>query len=142
MRREQAKSIQSPSQPGGRVSVSCAGLLAVAGLAQGQVIAPQQNVQIQIQPGNQLANQNLGPPLRKVFTDEAVGARESLVRVEELAGTGNLVLTAMDRTTPEMRLQGLQTDVVALYERLRSAAEEAKRVRGVRVLDNELQSAR
>jgi uncharacterized membrane protein YdbT with pleckstrin-like domain len=61
---------------------------------------------------------------------------------QRLAGTGNLVLTAMDRTTPEMRLQGLQTDVVALYERLRSAAEEAKRVRGVRVIDNELQSAR
>jgi len=61
---------------------------------------------------------------------------------QRLAGTGNLVLTAMDRTTPEMRLVGLGTDVVALYERLRTAAEEAKRARGVRVLDNELQPAR
>lgn len=61
---------------------------------------------------------------------------------QRLAGTGNLVLTAMDRTTPEMRLEGLKTDVVALYERLRSAAEEAKRARGVRVVDNELQSSR
>lgn len=125
MRREQAKSIQSPSQPGERISVSCAGLLAVAGLAQGQVIAPQQNVQIQIQPGNQLANQNLGPPLRKVFTDEAVGARESLVRVEELAGTGNLSEAArvLQQTLDREADQVLpHPDDSRLFETVRSAS--------------------
>ena len=60
---------------------------------------------------------------------------------QRLVGTGNIVLTAMDRTTPDVRLDGLKTDVMALYERLRTATEEAKRVRGVRVLDNEVQHA-
>lgn len=58
---------------------------------------------------------------------------------QRLAGTGNLVLTAMDRSTPDVRIDGLKTDVMALYERLRTATEEAKRARGVRVLDNEVQ---
>lgn len=58
---------------------------------------------------------------------------------QRLAGTGNIVLTAMDRSTPDVRLDGLKTDVMALYERLRTATEEAKRARGVRVLDNEVQ---
>ncbi len=61
---------------------------------------------------------------------------------QRLAGTGNLILTAMDRSTPDVRLEGLATDVVALYERLRTATEEAKRARGVRVLDNEVQPLR
>lgn len=52
-------------------------------------------------------------------------------------GTGNIILTAMDRTSPEVRLQGLKTDVVALYERLRKAVETQKRLRGVRLVDYE-----
>lgn len=60
---------------------------------------------------------------------------------QRLVGTGNLVLTAMDRSTPAIHIAGLKTDVMALYERLRTATEEAKRARGVRVLDNEMQAA-
>lgn len=56
---------------------------------------------------------------------------------QRLIGTGNLVLTAMDRSTPELRLVGLKTDVVALYERLRKATEAEKRRRGVRMVDYE-----
>ena len=54
---------------------------------------------------------------------------------QRLAGTGNLVLQTVDRTTPSIRLAGLSTDVVQLYERLRKATESEKRRRGVRVLD-------
>ncbi|MEB2312263.1 MAG: PH domain-containing protein [Sorangiineae bacterium] len=54
---------------------------------------------------------------------------------QRLMGTGNLVLEAIDSTTPTLRLDGLKTDVVALYERLRVAVEEAKVRRGVRVVD-------
>jgi len=52
-------------------------------------------------------------------------------------GNGNLVLEAMDKTTPEVRLLGLKTDVTLLYERLRAATEIEKRRRGVRVFDIE-----
>jgi uncharacterized membrane protein YdbT with pleckstrin-like domain len=54
---------------------------------------------------------------------------------QRLAGTGNLVLQTVDRTTPAIRLGGIATDVVQLYERLRKATEVEKRRRGVRVLD-------
>jgi uncharacterized membrane protein YdbT with pleckstrin-like domain len=54
---------------------------------------------------------------------------------QRLAGTGNLVLQTVDRTTPAVRLGGLATDVVQLYEKLRKATEHEKRRRGVRVLD-------
>jgi uncharacterized membrane protein YdbT with pleckstrin-like domain len=58
---------------------------------------------------------------------------------QRLLGTGNLVIEAMDRTTPVVRLEALKTDVVALYEKLRVATEAEKRRRGVRVLDVEAQ---
>lgn len=58
---------------------------------------------------------------------------------QRLLGTGNLLLSAMDRSTPAVRLSYLKTDVLALYEQLRKATEVEKRRRGVRVLDNELQ---
>jgi len=54
---------------------------------------------------------------------------------QRLLGTGNLVLEAMDRTTPHLRIDGIKTDVMALYERLRQATEAEKRRRGVRVVD-------
>lgn len=54
---------------------------------------------------------------------------------QRLLGTGNLVIEAMDKTSPVLRLEGLKTDVVQLYERLRAATEVEKRKRGVRVLD-------
>lgn len=56
---------------------------------------------------------------------------------QRLLGTGNLQLLTMDPTTPNMELRGLHTDVVALYERLRAAAESDRARRGVRIVDNE-----
>ena len=56
---------------------------------------------------------------------------------QRLLGTGNLVLEAMDKTTPEVRIAAVRTDVMALYEKLRAAAEAEKRRRGVRVFDVE-----
>jgi uncharacterized membrane protein YdbT with pleckstrin-like domain len=56
---------------------------------------------------------------------------------QRIMGTGNLVLEAMDKTTPEVRLDHLKTDVVALYERLREATQVEKQRRGVRVVDAE-----
>jgi uncharacterized membrane protein YdbT with pleckstrin-like domain len=54
---------------------------------------------------------------------------------QRIMGTGNLVLEAMDSTSPVIRLDALKTDVVALYEKLRVATEAAKQRRGVRVVD-------
>jgi uncharacterized membrane protein YdbT with pleckstrin-like domain len=56
---------------------------------------------------------------------------------QRMVGTGNIVLEAMDKTTPEIKIEGIKTDVTALYERLRYATEQEKRRRGVRVLDVE-----
>jgi uncharacterized membrane protein YdbT with pleckstrin-like domain len=56
---------------------------------------------------------------------------------QRLMGTGNLLVKAMDPTTPELGIYGLDTDVVALYEKLRAATEAAKGRRGVRVVDYE-----
>lgn len=57
---------------------------------------------------------------------------------QRLAGTGNLILSAMDRSSPELRIEGIKTDVMALYEALRKATEEQKAKRGVRTVDTEL----
>ncbi len=56
---------------------------------------------------------------------------------QRLLGTGNLLLLTADSTTPAVELQGLRTDVVALYEKLRAAAEADRARRGVRIVDNE-----
>jgi uncharacterized membrane protein YdbT with pleckstrin-like domain len=56
---------------------------------------------------------------------------------QRIMGTGNLTLEAMDKTTPEVKIAGIKTDVVALYEKLRYATEQEKRRRGVRVIDVE-----
>lgn len=56
---------------------------------------------------------------------------------QRLLGTGNLVLEAMDRSTSTLRIEGIRTDVVALYEKLRQATESEKRARGVRLVDYE-----
>ena len=56
---------------------------------------------------------------------------------QRIMGTGNLVLEATDKTTPELRIERIKTDVMKLYERLRAATESEKRRRGVRVLDVE-----
>ncbi len=56
---------------------------------------------------------------------------------QRLVGTGNLLLTTMDKSTPMIRVDWLPTDVVVLYANLRAAAEIQKRARGVRLLDVE-----
>ncbi|MBC7171699.1 MAG: PH domain-containing protein, partial [Polyangiaceae bacterium] len=56
---------------------------------------------------------------------------------QRLVGTGNLVLSALDRSTPEIHIVGLKTDVTSLYEKLRKATEEQKARRGVRVIDTD-----
>jgi len=56
---------------------------------------------------------------------------------QRLLGTGNLFLKTVDRTTPNLDIKGIKTDVVALYERLRQATEADKRARGVRMVDYE-----
>jgi uncharacterized membrane protein YdbT with pleckstrin-like domain len=57
--------------------------------------------------------------------------------LQRMFGTGNLFLKAMDKTTPELSLRDLKTDVVALYERLRRATEVEKARRNTRVVDYE-----
>ncbi len=56
---------------------------------------------------------------------------------QRIMGTGNIILEAMDKTTPEVRIVAIKTDVVSLYEKLRYATEQEKKKRGVRVLDVE-----
>ncbi len=56
---------------------------------------------------------------------------------QRIMGTGNIILEAMDKTTPEIRIVGIKTDVVSLYEKLRYSTEQEKKKRGVRVLDVE-----
>jgi uncharacterized membrane protein YdbT with pleckstrin-like domain len=54
---------------------------------------------------------------------------------QRMLGTGNIVLTSLDRSTPEVRIEDIKTDVLSLYESLRKATEEQKQRRGVRTLD-------
>lgn len=56
---------------------------------------------------------------------------------QRIMGTGNIVLEAMDKTTPEIRIEGVKTDVMRLYEMLRYCTEQEKKKRNVRVLDVE-----
>lgn len=56
---------------------------------------------------------------------------------QRIMGTGNIVLRVIEKEGDEVRLDGLSTDVVALYERLRAATEQQKRDKGVRVVDYE-----
>lgn len=56
---------------------------------------------------------------------------------QRIMGTGNIILEAMDKTTPEIRIVGIKTDVIKLYEKLRYSTEQEKKKRNVRVLDVE-----
>ncbi len=56
---------------------------------------------------------------------------------QRLLGTGNLVLNTFDKSTPQLTVAGIKTDVVALYEALRAATEIDRRRRGVRMVDYE-----
>lgn len=55
---------------------------------------------------------------------------------QRIMGTGNIVLSSIDRSNPEVRIDDIKTDVLALYEQLRKATEDQKIRRGVRTLDN------
>jgi uncharacterized membrane protein YdbT with pleckstrin-like domain len=57
--------------------------------------------------------------------------------LERLMGTGRLLLHTMDKTAPQIEIRHIRTDVVALYEKLRSATEVDKRRRGARTVDYE-----
>jgi hypothetical protein len=56
--------------------------------------------------------------------------------VQRLVGTGTLRIEAQDRTAKEIRLDRVRTDVRALYEQVRKAAEAERIRRGVRPLDS------
>jgi uncharacterized membrane protein YdbT with pleckstrin-like domain len=56
---------------------------------------------------------------------------------QRLLGTGNLRLKTYDKTTPDLDVREIKTDVVALYEQLRIATEADKARRGVRMVDYE-----
>jgi uncharacterized membrane protein YdbT with pleckstrin-like domain len=56
---------------------------------------------------------------------------------QRLLGTGNIKMQTFDKSTPEVRLVALKTDVVKLYEEIRAAVEKAKRTQGVRLVDYE-----
>ncbi len=56
---------------------------------------------------------------------------------QRIMGTGNLMLKTFDKTTPELHVLSIKTDVVKLYERVRAATEADKARRGVRMVDYE-----
>ncbi len=56
---------------------------------------------------------------------------------QRVMGTGNLWLKTFDKSTPELHVHEIKTDVVALYEKLRVATEAEKTRRGVRMVDYE-----
>jgi len=56
---------------------------------------------------------------------------------QRLMGTGNLLLKTFDKTTPELNVLAIKTDVVKLYESVRAATEADKARRGVRLVDYE-----
>jgi uncharacterized membrane protein YdbT with pleckstrin-like domain len=60
---------------------------------------------------------------------------------QRLMGTGNLLLKTFDKTTPELDVREIKTDVVGLYERVRAATEADKARRNVRMVDYESGSA-
>jgi uncharacterized membrane protein YdbT with pleckstrin-like domain len=56
---------------------------------------------------------------------------------QRLMGTGNLILQTVDRTTSQVQVRDIKTDVVALYEQVRSATEADRARRGVKMVDYE-----
>jgi len=56
---------------------------------------------------------------------------------QRLLGNGNIQLLTVDATTPLVELRALPTDVMALYERLRTAAEAERTARAVRVVEEQ-----
>jgi uncharacterized membrane protein YdbT with pleckstrin-like domain len=59
---------------------------------------------------------------------------------QRVLGTGNLLLRTFDKSTPILDVREIKTDVVALYERLRTATEQEKSRRSVRMIYYENQA--
>lgn len=56
---------------------------------------------------------------------------------QRLFGTGNLILETVDRTTSQVEVHEVKTNVVALYEKVRLATEADRTRRGVKMVDYE-----
>jgi uncharacterized membrane protein YdbT with pleckstrin-like domain len=56
---------------------------------------------------------------------------------QRIMGTGTLLLRTLDKSSPELSITGIKTDLMSLYEKVRAATETDKQRRGVRVLDME-----
>src|SRR5690606_19838376 len=56
---------------------------------------------------------------------------------QRLFGTGNLIFETVDRTTSQVEVRDIKTNVVALYEKIRLATEADRTRRGVKMVDYE-----
>ncbi len=56
---------------------------------------------------------------------------------QRVMGTGSITVDAMDKTSPITRIDGIRTNVMGLYERMRAAAEVEKQRHLVRPMDLE-----
>lgn len=56
---------------------------------------------------------------------------------QRIMGTGTITLDSTDKTTPDVRIEGIRANVMGLYERMRAAALAEKQKRGVRMVDLE-----
>ncbi len=56
---------------------------------------------------------------------------------QRIMGTGTITLDSTDKTTPDVRIEGIRANVMGLYERMRAAALTEKQKRGVRMIDLE-----
>ena len=56
---------------------------------------------------------------------------------QRVMGTGNIRMQTYDKSSPEVVLSAVKTDVVLLYEKIRAAVEASKQARGVSVVNYE-----
>ena len=56
---------------------------------------------------------------------------------QRVMGTGTITIDSMDKTSPVTRIEGIKTNIMGLYERLRAASEVEKKQRMVRPMDIE-----
>ncbi|HEY1954138.1 MAG TPA: PH domain-containing protein [Polyangiaceae bacterium] len=56
---------------------------------------------------------------------------------QRVMGTGTITVDAMDKTSPVTRIEGIRTNVMGLYERMRASAEVEKQRHLVRPMDLE-----
>jgi hypothetical protein len=56
---------------------------------------------------------------------------------QRIMGTGTITLDSTDKSTPDIRIEGVRANVMGLYERMRAASLAEKQRRGVRTVDLE-----